>query len=81
MTTERVFQIDDDLEAEDHQNGLSVLEIIAGLQAMEASLFGDPCLDDLRVHLSAIRIELEERRRLAAEVADEATAEMLQVLN
>ena len=54
---------------------LSVGEMITYIRAVEVSMADDPCLMDLLPELSSVRAELEERREMALEIANEIDAQ------
>ena len=68
-----------DVDPDDHFSNeetetLSVAEMIGHLRALENNMMDDPCLTDLVAEVVILRIELEERRELAIQVAAEIDA-------
>ncbi len=65
----------------DDGDQLNVAEMIGFLRAVEDSMIGDPCLVDLAAQVADLRLEIERRRTLAMQVADEIEAEKCQTPN
>ncbi len=59
---------------DDEPDQLNVVEMIVVLRAIEHNLSDDPCLMDLVPDVIGLRAELEKRRELASQVADEIDA-------
>ncbi len=75
------LEILEDWEVDAETCELSATQIIAQLRAMEKCMAGDFCLQDLAGQVTELRIELEQRRKLALQVADEIDAENCRLLN
>ena len=75
MYTRNDIVLSDKTDHDEDYCELNVLQMIDYLRAIESAMVDDPCLDDMASHVAVLRSELEQRRKLAMEVAAEVDAE------
>ena len=74
MRIQNEVDLDGDKQGDDEGRRINVADMIGHLRSIERSIADDPCLMDLAPDIIAMRIELEERRKLAEQIAAEIDA-------